>query len=300
MSRRLARGALRLYPLAYRRRYGAEIEALLEDSPGGALTVLDLLRGAVIAHARPAATRHRGARPRMSACRASSSAILACWIAFAAAGIGFYKTTEGPAFSHAGDAHLALSGSHFAIQALADPRLDRDPRRRAAARHRRRPPASHARVPRSVPPASPPPRWPCSGSRPRRWSRSRTRCPRSPGGTAAAVLAAWSAIALACGAACAIAARRGLFAIDVGRRGLIAALSLGTVVTVSMASIAVATALYLIALAIDSGALAGEANGPLGLITVAASVVAQLAIMVASAGLAMVTTVRGWRALRAA
>ena len=56
MSRRLARGALRLYPLAYRRRYGAEIEALLEDSPGGALTVLDLLRGAVIAHVRPAAS----------------------------------------------------------------------------------------------------------------------------------------------------------------------------------------------------------------------------------------------------
>ena len=108
--------------------------------------------------------------------------------------------------------------------------------------------------------------------------------PSLSGGTAAAVLAAWSAIALACGAACAIAARRGLFAIDVGRRGLIAALSLGTVVTVSMASIAVATAIYLIALAIDSGALAGEANGPLGLITVAASVVAQLAIMVASAG----------------
>jgi hypothetical protein len=298
MSRRLARGALRLYPLAHRRRYGAEIEALLEDSPAGPLTVLDLLRGAVIAHARPAATATAALSPGERV-RSSTSAILACWIAFAAAGTGFYKTTEGPAFARAGDAHVALGGSHIAIQALAGLAsvailVGALPLVIASARQLRRSrPARRATglaagavalfgiataalvvLANAVPPLS--------------------------AGTEAAVLVGWSAIALACGVACAIAARGGLFAIDVGRRALTTALSLGTVVTVSMASIAVATAIYLSALAIDSGALAGETNGPLGLITVAASVVGQLAIMAVSSSLATVTTVRGWRALSSA
>jgi hypothetical protein len=77
MSRLLARGALRLYPLAYRRRYGTEIEALLEDSPAGVLTVLDLLRGAALAHTRPAASATAALSPGERV-RSSSSAILAC------------------------------------------------------------------------------------------------------------------------------------------------------------------------------------------------------------------------------
>ena len=54
MTARLARLALRLYPLAYRRRYGEEMLALLEDEPPRARAVLDLLRGALLAHLRPA------------------------------------------------------------------------------------------------------------------------------------------------------------------------------------------------------------------------------------------------------
>ncbi len=119
-------------------------------------------------------------------------------------------------------------------------------------------------------------------------------------GAAAAILLGWAGIALACGAACAIAARRGLLAIDVGRRGLRTALALGSLVTAAMALIVVATATYVIALALDSGALAGEANGPLGLVSVVASVGLQLAVMATSASLATVTTARGWRAVRSA
>ena len=49
--------ALALYPLAFRRRYEQEMRALLEDSPPRVLALLDLLRGAMAAHLRPAAAR---------------------------------------------------------------------------------------------------------------------------------------------------------------------------------------------------------------------------------------------------
>jgi len=54
MSTRLARLALALYPLAYRRRYGQEMHALLGDVPPGLRGLLDLVRGALAAHLRPA------------------------------------------------------------------------------------------------------------------------------------------------------------------------------------------------------------------------------------------------------
>jgi len=55
MRRRLAGLALALYPLAFRRRYGQEMRALLDETPPGVHTVLDLLRGALAAHLRPPA-----------------------------------------------------------------------------------------------------------------------------------------------------------------------------------------------------------------------------------------------------
>ena len=53
VRRRVASLALRLYPIGFRRRYGVEMETLLDASPVGAATVLDLLRGAIVAHLRP-------------------------------------------------------------------------------------------------------------------------------------------------------------------------------------------------------------------------------------------------------
>jgi hypothetical protein len=46
------RALLRLYPRRWRERYGDEYEAVLEAAPAGPGTVLDVLRGAVEAHAR--------------------------------------------------------------------------------------------------------------------------------------------------------------------------------------------------------------------------------------------------------
>ena len=95
--------------------------------------------------------------------RASSSAVLACWVAFAAAGFGFYKTTEDQPFSRAGDAHLALGGSHLAVQVLAVlgsiavltgalPLLIAALRQATAIRSYAQPPALHSVAWRSLPP----------------------------------------------------------------------------------------------------------------------------------------------------
>jgi hypothetical protein len=94
----LARRVLALHPLAFRRRYGQEMRALLEQTPARAATVLDLLRGALVAHLRPPAAVAGFVAPA-DRVRASASAVLACWVAFAAAGFGFYKTTEDGSFS---------------------------------------------------------------------------------------------------------------------------------------------------------------------------------------------------------
>ncbi|HEY5318641.1 MAG TPA: hypothetical protein VIJ20_11700, partial [Solirubrobacteraceae bacterium] len=118
MNRRFARLALALYPLAFRRRYGQEMSALLDETPTSIATVLNLVWGAVLAHLRPPAAVAGlvGPADRM---RASASSVLACWVAFAAAGFGFYKTTEDSPFTAAGKAHHLLGAVHFSVQALA-------------------------------------------------------------------------------------------------------------------------------------------------------------------------------------
>jgi hypothetical protein len=118
VSARLARLALRLYPLAYRRRYGAEMEALLEDSGADPRAVVDLFRGAIGAHLRPepgvAAAVGRDERlPR------GLGAALACWFLFVVAGLGFYKTTEGKPFEGVAGTPSSLGALHLAIQVLA-------------------------------------------------------------------------------------------------------------------------------------------------------------------------------------
>ena len=118
MKRRLARATLALYPLAFRRRYGDEMLALVEDSPPSSRATFDLLWGAAIAHVRPSVGISAALSPE-DRLRGTSSGVLACWIAFAAGGLGFYKTTEDHPFSKAGDAHLAVGGAHTAIQILA-------------------------------------------------------------------------------------------------------------------------------------------------------------------------------------
>jgi hypothetical protein len=117
MNARLARIALGLYPLAYRRRYGQEMGALLEDSPPSPAVIVDLLRGAARAHLRPepAVAAEVGPDERL---RLGLGSVLLCWVLFAIAGLALYKTTENGA-SEAGGEPALLGGLHLCIEVLA-------------------------------------------------------------------------------------------------------------------------------------------------------------------------------------
>jgi hypothetical protein len=87
MTQRLARLTLRLYPLAFPRRYAVEMGALLDQTQPSILTVFDLVRDALVAHLHPPAT-VASLVDSSERVRASTSGVLACWVAFATAGFG--------------------------------------------------------------------------------------------------------------------------------------------------------------------------------------------------------------------
>jgi hypothetical protein len=298
MTRRLSKTALALYPLAFRRRYGAEMLVLIEDSAPGARAVIDLLRGALLAHIRPPARISEALSPE-ERIRASASAILASWLAFAAAGFGFYKTTEDHSFSRIGDAHLALGGTHVAIQFLAVL-------------------ASIAILAGATPLVLAALR---QAGRDRTLRRATGLAVGSialfavltmvlvvlahsartlPSAAKGAAFLIWILAGLVCGVVCAFAASRGLFALRVRRRGLVAALACGTLVSAAMALIAVATAIYMLALALDAAGIAAAGNGPFGVLSVEISIAIQLVVMLFAASLASVASRRGWRAMTTA
>jgi hypothetical protein len=294
---RLARLVLGLYPVAFRRRYGQEMRALLEETPARATTVLDLLRGAVVAHARPPAA-VTGLLDPGDRVRASASGVLACWVAFAAAGFGFYKTTEDPSFIQAGSAHPLLGDARAAIifAALvgsaavlfgALPLI-----LTALAEARRRP---HLRLLVSLPVLAVLVFVGLTGALVLAAHSSTSHRATTVGGV---FFIAWGLAGLACGAVCVVASRKALFAVPMARGRLVAAFASGTLVTAAMGAITVATALYAIALPIDASGLAGAANGPLQLTSVTVSLVECVVVMVIAAALAATTTRRGWRAAR--
>lgn len=293
MSARLARLALALYPLAYRRRYGAEMAALVEDQGASPRAVADLARGAVRAHLRPgpavAGELGRGDRARLGV-----SAVLLCWVLFALAGLALYKTTEGRSFE--GPAAPGLLGPvHLGIEILAVVGslavvLGAAPLVLAALRQ--------------------------AGARPaaRRAAGLAGGCvaafllataglvavasanPHLAPGLDAVILAVWSAIALACGAGCAVAARRGLFAIDAPPRALRLAVACASVVAAAMAGIALLTLVYLVDLLVTATSLAATPNGPLGSPDVRVSLVIQLLAMTAFAVPAAIGALHAHRA----
>ncbi|MBV8999939.1 MAG: hypothetical protein JO304_12815 [Solirubrobacterales bacterium] len=293
MSARLAREALRLYPLAYRRRYGDEMRALLEDEPADAGTVLDLVKGALIAHLRPA-NAPAGVVDPADRVRASASGILMCWVFFAAAGFGFYKTTEDQPFSSAGHAHPLLRDAHMAVQSIALTAsaavvLGALPLIAAAVRQAWREPARRRAV---VLPFVPLIVFVfLTGAV---IAMAHANGPNGSGaGNGAAV--AWGIAGVVCGATCVLACRAALFATPASPPRLRIALAAGTIVTIAMIVIAAATALYAIALAADAARLAGEANGPFQILSVSTSLIVQVLVMVAAGGLAVTTTIRGWQ-----
>ncbi|MBS1887274.1 MAG: hypothetical protein JSU06_08805 [Actinobacteria bacterium] len=297
MSARLARLALALYPLAWRRRYGAEMAALVEDTGSSPRVLADLARGAVRAHLRPEPGLEARLEPGDRA-RLGLSSILLCFVVFAAAGLGLYKTTEGHAFTAAGDAHGLLGAAHTAIQVLAlvcaaavaigavplvvvALRQVRD--RRAVER------ATVLAVGCLIVFAL------ATGA-----LRVVANLPSAPGHAIdAVVLGVWTVIALACGLGCALAGRQGLFAITVPKDVLRLASVCATVVVLGMLGISLATAAYLLALLRSAPGLAAEGNGPLELLSVAASLGIQLAVMVAVTVPATLSAARARRSHRA-
>jgi hypothetical protein len=293
--RRLARLALAAYPHAHRERYGEEMAGLVEDRPVSAGDVLDLARGAAVAHLRPS-SECPGPVSAADRLRLSAAGILGCWVAFAAAGFTFYKTTDGAAFTAAADAHSALSGAYLAIQifavlasaavvigavplilaALGERGSARAAIRRSLAR------AAGAILAFAGATAALVALAHDAGS----WSE----------GAAVLVLTVWGLGGLACGAVCVAAARRGLFAANVPLGALRFALALGIFATAAMWAIALATAVYVVAL---SGlGISASGNGPAGLISVELSIVLALAAMVGAGALATVSSLRSLKALR--
>jgi hypothetical protein len=296
MTRRLARLALGLYPLAFRRRYGQEMRALLDQTPTRVLTVFDLVRGALAAHLRPPAAA-AGLVDCADRVRASASGVLACWVVFAAAGFGFYKTTEDAPFTAAGHAHPLLGDAHVSVQALAlvasaAVLLGALPLIIAALAQAWRQPSLRFLV--SLPGLAVLLFAGLTGVLVLVAHSEHSHRPTTAGGIA---FIAWGLAGLACGAVCVVASRTALFAVPMSRGRLVTAFACGTLVTVAMAAMALATALYAIALLIDASHLAGAPNGPLQMISTGASLVALLIVMVLAATVASTITRRGWRAV---
>jgi MFS family permease len=295
MTRWLARLALGLYPLAFRRRYGDELRALLDQAPVRVLTVLDLVRGALAAHLRPAG--ETGLVDPADRVRASASGVLACWVVFAAAGFGFYKTTEDASFSAAGHAHRLLGDAHASVQALAlvasaAVLLGALPLIITAVVHARRQPRLRLLV--SLPALAVTLFAGLTAVLVLVAHATHSHSPTTGGGIA---FIGWGIAGLACGAVCVAASRTALFAVPMSRGRLITAFACGALTTAAMAAMALAAALYAIALPLDASHLAGAPNGPLQLISTGVSLVSLLIVMVLAATLASTTTRRGWRAV---
>lgn len=292
MSPRLCRAALALYPLAYRRRYGPEMLALIEDTRPGPRGALDLLRGALGAHMRPSSHVNGSLgdedRTRLAAC-----GVLACWILFSAASLAFYKTTE-----NYGSGNFGLSFSHLAVTILAAV-------------------ASAVVVATAGPFVAIALRQAPAGRKLRRAcflafgsvgvfltaTGALVAVANSGKGISsdesAAILLVWAAIAASCAGVCWFAARRGLFALDLSRDRLNRVLVLAATVTVLMGLIALATLAYGAVVTFGSSGFAGQSNGPLGLLSVSASIWVQAAVMLAAIALA-VRSMRGASASMAA
>jgi hypothetical protein len=288
MTAWLARRALRLYPLAYRRRYGEEMRALLEDRPPGAGTVFDLLRGAARAHLRPGDV-SAGLVAPAERVRASTSGVLLCWVLFAAAGFGYAKTTEDQPFSIAGHAHPLLRDAHLAVQAVAliasaAVLLGALPLILSAFAQARRDPSLRRAVVLPFLPVL------VFGAL---TAAVGVLAHHNTGGSGLALI--WGIAGLACGVWCALACRDALFATPVPAARLRVALVAGTVVTVAMVAIAGATAVYAILLSADVSRIAAEPNGPFQVVSVTTSLIIQLVVMVGAGALAAVALVRGWR-----
>jgi hypothetical protein len=292
----LARRALGLYPLAYRRRYGEEMEALVEDQGASSRAVADLARGALSAHLRPepAVADSVGREDRI---RLGISAVLFSWLLVAAAIFAFAKTTEGPAFRAAATAHPLLGAAHTALGVLASLAsvaflLGAAPLALIALAQARRRPEVRRAVLAAIG---------CLAAMVVATAALVVVANRDPApneGLVTALLTAWVCLGAGCAVGCAIAARRGLFAAAMPAGALRFAAICAAVVAVAMAGIAVATLVYLVSLIASATDLASSPNGPLGNPDTRLSLLLVVVAMSVAAIPAALAVRRTWRGAR--
>jgi hypothetical protein len=287
-SPRLARLALASYPRAYRRRYGDEMTVLVEESGASMAAVRDLFRGAFRAHLRPEPA--VGAAEPGERLRLGASAVLLCWVLFAAAIFGFAKATEEGSFKIAASAHPLIGGAHLALEILAVV-------------------ASLAFLVGLVPlvaAALPQVRENPDLRRPALVAVGCValgvaatvgfllvhRNPTAAAGPRAALPVAWAVIVFACAVGCAWAGRRGLFATALGDDVMRLARGSATTIAIAMVGIAVAAVVYFTALLIEEPGLADECVGHNLPVSVAVSLAACLVVMVPVAATAAFSAAR--------
>jgi hypothetical protein len=296
---RLWRLLLALYPLAFRRRYGAEMRNLLEQEPVRARTVLDLLLGALRAHLRPpaglAGELDAGMRVRLGL-----GGVFACWVAFAAVGFAFYKTTENHPFGSRpllGDAHLAIQLAagiaSLAAVSVALPLIGLALLRAWGGPDRRRRLIDLVRTPATAVVVF------AAATLALVLAAHGERSRLHPGAATQGAFLAWTLVGLACAAACVLSARRTLLRIDLPAVWLARAVRLATLIATAMAAIALATLLYALALLLDAPALAGSANGPFQLVSTGVSLLLEAFAMAVLGALASLSALRSWRAMPA-
>lgn len=108
-----ARRLVRLYPRAWRERYGEEFVALLEERPASVADFLDVACGALDAWLGPQpATERRMVAERI---RGSVLLVLWAWAFLVVAGAGFRKVTEYEDFVRAARDHVSVGVAFYAV-----------------------------------------------------------------------------------------------------------------------------------------------------------------------------------------
>ncbi len=292
MSKRL----LGLYPQAWRRRYGDEMAALLETSPPGPRTAFDLLRGAMLAHLRSAVR----ATP-LERARVSVSGVLGCFICFCFAGSAFAKTTEARQFTVAGRSHDLLGGAHYAavvaaVVAAGMLAAAAAPLAVCAIAQARRTHSRELTRLIAVPPLAAL-AWIASLGGLALWLSAHQH---RAGAVAWALLVLSAIVTVGAAASCWFASRAILRRLTLTPRRLALPVVALCGVTACMGAVALATAVYFVAILTDAPALAASADGPGGWSNTTLDIALQLTVMIVLSGAAALSAVRAARGLRAA
>jgi hypothetical protein len=289
----MRKGLLRLYPEAWRERYGEEMSSLLEQAPPSLSAILDLLRGALAAHLRPLAS-----SPTVARARGAIACVLGCFIVFCVFGSGFAKTTE--SFNHTEHLHPLLGISHSVILiaaiigagALA---LAAVPLAIASLRQ-----ARHTRDPALMRLIAVPPIaigiFAGSAELLGLWLNAHHHHAGLGGWL---LLTLCLACAAAGGSACWAAPRAIMRRIDKPRRAFALSVPAIALVALCMMAVAIATGVFLVGIAADAPQVGAAGDGPGQLIDVTTSFAILFAAMLTLSMAAAVSAARGLRSIRA-